>query len=112
MLDIEGQKLYRRLEVDFKVERAVPVARAALGLMLVLRVWVERMFAMMSLQPSWGLDVSPFFVTLIYATQWSLNTNGAEPAPLGPRRPWWFIRTETRWICPWFAAVSRLRTAS
>jgi hypothetical protein len=42
MLDIEGQKLYRRLEVDFKVERAVPVARAALGLMLVLRVWVEQ----------------------------------------------------------------------
>jgi len=42
MLDIEGQKLYRRLEVDFNVERAVPVARAALGLMLVLRVWVEQ----------------------------------------------------------------------
>jgi dTDP-4-amino-4,6-dideoxygalactose transaminase len=37
----DGQQLYRRLESDFNSARALPVARAALGLMVVLRCWVE-----------------------------------------------------------------------
>lgn len=37
----DGSLLYRRLEADFNVERAVPVARAALGLMAVLDAWVD-----------------------------------------------------------------------
>lgn len=37
----DGQQLYRRLESDFDVTRAIPAARAALGLMAVLRAWVE-----------------------------------------------------------------------
>lgn len=36
----EDQQLYRRLENDFHVARALPAARAALGLMAVLRCWV------------------------------------------------------------------------
>lgn len=37
----DGQQLYRRLESDFDVARAIPAARAALGLMAVLKSWVE-----------------------------------------------------------------------
>ncbi|MCX7180807.1 MAG: DegT/DnrJ/EryC1/StrS family aminotransferase [Proteobacteria bacterium] len=37
----DGALLYRRLEDDFNVARAIPVARAALGLMTVLGVWIE-----------------------------------------------------------------------
>lgn len=37
----DEQQLYRRLESDFDVTRAIPAARAALGLMAVLRAWVE-----------------------------------------------------------------------
>lgn len=37
----DDQQLYRRLESDFNVARALPVARAALGLMAVLRCWVD-----------------------------------------------------------------------
>lgn len=40
MASSEGQQLYRRLERDFDTARALPVARAALGLMAVLRCWV------------------------------------------------------------------------
>ena len=36
----DGQQLYRRLEKDFACARALSVARAALGLMAVLRCWV------------------------------------------------------------------------
>lgn len=35
------QQLYRRLENDFDCARAIPAARAALGLMAVLRCWVD-----------------------------------------------------------------------
>lgn len=35
----DGQQLYRELESDFNVARALPAARAALGLMAVLRSW-------------------------------------------------------------------------
>ena len=37
----DDQQLYRRLESDFNSARALPVARAALGLMVVLRCWVD-----------------------------------------------------------------------
>jgi len=37
----DGQQLYRRLENDFNSVRALPAARAALGLMAVLRCWVD-----------------------------------------------------------------------
>lgn len=37
----EDQQLYRRLESEFKVARALPAARAALGLLAVLRCWVD-----------------------------------------------------------------------
>jgi hypothetical protein len=37
----DDQQLYRRLENVFNVARAIPVARAALGLMAVLRCWVD-----------------------------------------------------------------------
>ncbi len=36
----DSKYLYRRLERDFNVVRAIPAARAALGLMAVLRTWV------------------------------------------------------------------------
>jgi DegT/DnrJ/EryC1/StrS aminotransferase family len=39
MLAHEDHRLYRRLEADFDVQRALPVARGALGLMAVLRCW-------------------------------------------------------------------------
>ncbi len=41
MVCTDGQQLYRRLESDFNSARALPVARAALGLMAVLRCWVD-----------------------------------------------------------------------
>lgn len=41
MASIDGQQLYRRLERDFDAVRALPVGRAALGLMAVLRCWVD-----------------------------------------------------------------------
>jgi len=37
----DDQKLYRRLEHDFNVACALPAARAALGLMAVLRCWLH-----------------------------------------------------------------------
>ena len=37
----QNTRLYRKLERDFNVAQAVPVARAALGLMAVLRTWVS-----------------------------------------------------------------------
>jgi dTDP-4-amino-4,6-dideoxygalactose transaminase len=37
----QDTRLYRKLERDFNVAQAVPVARAALGLMAVLRTWVS-----------------------------------------------------------------------
>ncbi|MCK9389363.1 MAG: DegT/DnrJ/EryC1/StrS family aminotransferase [Sulfuritalea sp.] len=37
----DSQQLYRRLESDFNSACALPVARAALGLMAVLRCWVD-----------------------------------------------------------------------
>jgi hypothetical protein len=37
----DDQQLYRRLESDFNSARALPVARAALALMAVLRCWVD-----------------------------------------------------------------------
>src|SRR5512143_3093724 len=40
MRSSEGRQLYRRLERDFDAARAVPAARAALGLMALLRCWV------------------------------------------------------------------------
>lgn len=39
MACVDDQQLYRRLENDFNAVRALPVARAALGLMAVLRCW-------------------------------------------------------------------------
>lgn len=41
MAGLDDQQLYRRLESDFNSARALPVARAALGLMAVLRCWVD-----------------------------------------------------------------------
>jgi dTDP-4-amino-4,6-dideoxygalactose transaminase len=40
MTSTNGRQLYRQLESDFDVTRAIPAARAALGLMVVLRAWV------------------------------------------------------------------------
>lgn len=37
----DGQRLYSRLESDFNIARAVPAERAALGLMAVLRCWMD-----------------------------------------------------------------------
>lgn len=37
----KGRNLYRQLERDFNIARAIPVARASLGLMAVLRSWVQ-----------------------------------------------------------------------
>lgn len=37
----DDQQLCRRLESDFNIARALPAARAALGLMAVLRCWVD-----------------------------------------------------------------------
>jgi hypothetical protein len=37
----DDQQIYRRLESDFNIARVLPAARAALGLMAVLRCWVD-----------------------------------------------------------------------